>query len=96
MLNQYIKKFGRLHTDKNKKRWNQRTTFRAPHKPLLLLSVLDRFAESAIQSNLIDFDDELVALFNIYWQIVKPPSQRGNIGYPLWHLQSDGFWHLLP
>ena len=96
MLDKTIKSFSHLHTDKNKKRWNQRTAFRAPHKPLVLLAVLDRISEGAIQSNLIEFDDELVELFNIYWQIVKPPSQRGVIGYPLWHLQSDGFWHLLP
>jgi putative restriction endonuclease len=96
MLDEYIKRFGRLHTDKNKKRWDQRTTFRAPHKPRVLLSVLDRFAEGAIQSNLVEFDSELVELFNVYWHIVKPPSQRGVIGYPLWHLQNDRFWHLLP
>ena len=95
MLDKYIKNFGRLHTDKNK-RWGKRLTFRAPHKPLLLLSILDRFAEGALQANLIEFDDDLLALFNIYWHLVDPPSRRGNIGYPLWHLQSDGFWHLLP
>ena len=96
MLDEYITRFGRLHTDKNKNRWNQRTTFRAPHKPLVLLSVLDRVSEGAIQSNLIEFDGELIDLFNIYWRIVDPPSQRGIIGMPLWHLQSDGFWQLLP
>ena len=95
MLNDYITRFGRLHTDRNN-RWTQRLNFRAPHKPLVLLSVLDRISEGAIQSNLFEFDDELVELFNIYWQIVKPPSRRGIIGMPLWHLQSDHFWHLLP
>ena len=82
LIDETIARFGRLHTDKNKKLWDKRTSFRAPHKPLALLSVLDRFAEDAIQTNLIEFDSELVDLSNICWQIVKPPSQRGVVGYP--------------
>ena len=46
-LDDYITRFGRLHTDKNK-RWTQRLNFRAPHKPLVLFSVLDRFAEGML------------------------------------------------
>lgn len=96
MSSSYRKAFRSLNTDKSKSRWDQRTQFRAPHKPLLLLAVLDRFAEGAYQTNLIEFDDDLSELFAIYWTLVDPPSLRGNIAMPLYHLQSDGFWHLLP
>jgi predicted restriction endonuclease len=37
-----------------------------PHKPLLLLAVLDRFAEGSFKSNLIEFDDDLNELFALY------------------------------
>jgi putative restriction endonuclease len=92
----YIQVFSNLKTDKSKSRWYEQTTFRAPHKPLLLLAVSDRFAEGAYSANLIEFDDDLSELFAIYWSLVDPPSVRGNIAMPLYHLQSDGFWHLLP
>lgn len=96
MNEQYIKAFSNLKTDKSKSRWDEQTMFRAPHKPLLLLSVMDRFAEGAYSANLIELDDDLVELFAIYWSIVDPPSVRGNIAMPFYHLTSDEFWHLLP
>lgn len=96
MNEQYIKAFSSLKTDKAKSRWDERTMFCAPHKPLLLLAILDRFAEGAYSTNLIEFDDDLSELFSIYWALVDPPSVRGNIAMPLYHLESDEFWHLLP
>ena len=96
MNEHYIKVFRNLKTNKNKNRWNERTTYRAPHKPLLLLAILDRFAEGAYSANLIEFDDDLSELFTIYWALVDPPSLRGNIAMPLYHLESDNFWYLLP
>jgi len=96
MPENYASRFARLNANINPNFWTASTTYRAPHKPLVLLSVLDLLAEGTIQSNLIEFDDDLVDLFNIYWSIVDPPSQRANIAFPLWHLQSEGFWHLLP
>lgn len=96
MLSHYLSAFSNLRTDSSKTRWNHRTTFRAPHKPLLLLAVLDRFAEIAPVTNLVEFDDDLSELFAHYWALVNPPSIRGNIAMPLYHLQSDLFWHLVP
>ncbi len=94
MCEHYIQAFGKLKTSKSG--WDERTTFRAPHKPLLLLAIFDRFAEGAYSANLIEFDDDLSELFTIYWALVDPPSVRGNVAMPLYHLKSDGFWHLLP
>lgn len=96
MKNHYINLFQNLNTDKSKSRWDKRTMNRAPHKPLVLLAIMDRFAEGAYPTNLIELDDELGELFAIYWALAEPPSLRGNIAMPLYHLQSDKFWHLLP
>lgn len=93
----YLELFQHLNTDKSKSRWSEQTTFRAPHKPLLLLAVMDLFAEGTFTANFIELTPELGELFNLYWAKVMPMDRRrGNIAMPFWHLQSDGFWHLLP
>lgn len=94
----YTQKFAHLNTDKARSRWPDFTHHRAPHKPLLLLAVIDLFAEGRITTNLIELTPELGELFTLYWSRVFPPhtGKRGNIAMPFWHLQSDGFWRLLP
>ena len=47
-LDQYLKIFSRLRTDKNRKRWSALTTYQAPHKPFLLLSIMDLIAQGSI------------------------------------------------
>ena len=96
MIEHYFKKFAKLNANKNRKHWTAVSTHRAPHKPLLLLSVMDLIAEGHLQQNFIELDDELLELFALYWRVVNPPTLRGDITMPFFHLQSEGFWHLLP
>ena len=35
-------------------------------------------------------------LFGRYWERVLPFTRPGNLALPFFHLQGDGFWHLLP
>lgn len=95
-MEHYIQRFARLNANKNRKMWTAVTTHRAPHKPLLLLAVLDLFAQDSLTTNLIELSPDLVEIFDLYWHKVRPPSQRGSILYPFYYLQSEGFWHLLP
>src|SRR5450759_4421533 len=95
-LQNYINQFSHLHTDTNHQRWTPATSFRAPHKPFLLLSILDLFAQGPLQTNLIENTPELGDLFSKYWYILMPPDRRGNIALPFFHLRSSSFWHLLP
>ncbi len=95
-LQHYLHSFTHLHTDVNRKRWSEATHFRAPHKPFLLLSILDLFAQGSIQANLIEITPELGNLFSHYWQILMPPDHRGNMALPFFHMRSGGFWHLQP
>jgi len=53
MLEKYIKKFTNLRTDKNKNRYPATTRHRAPHKPVLLLSVMDLIEQGIITQNLV-------------------------------------------
>ena len=97
MLTAYVNKFANLNTDKSKSRWSEETNYRAPHKPLLLLALLDLFAEGSIKSNLIELSEDLGELFSIYWSKITPQDRLyGNIAMPFFHLRSEGFWYLIP
>lgn len=91
----YLHKFSHLRTDRSAS-WTAATQGQAPHKPILLLSILDLFAQGRILSNLIEVTPELGQLFAAYWSAVMPPERRGNLALPFFHLRSSGFWHLLP
>lgn len=96
-LYSYVKAFQTLNTDRSSSRWDATTRHRAPHKPILLLSVIDRIAEGSIVNNFIELTPNLGELFNLYWSHVRPMGRkRGNIAMPFFHLRSDGFWHLQP
>jgi putative restriction endonuclease len=47
----YLNKLTRLRTDKNRHRWTEATAFRAPHKPLLILLVLNLGSIWEIRNN---------------------------------------------
>ncbi len=95
-LNSWLQKLTQLNANKDRTHWTAVTTHRAPHKPLLLLSIIDLFAQGHIRGNFIALDDELMELFGLYWRAVNPPTRRGDITMPFFHLRSEGFWHLLP
>lgn len=96
MISDYQERFAKLRSDTSRSRWPANTCYRAPHKPLLLLSVMDLVAEGKISTNLIEITPDLGELFTLYWSRVMPPDQRGNLALPFFHLKSDGFWHLMP
>ncbi|MGH3147316.1 MAG: HNH endonuclease, partial [Rubrobacter sp.] len=86
----------RLRTNRNRKVWSEVTAHQAPHKPILLLCVLDLFDSGEISSNLVEITDDLAELFGRYWEHVMPFTRSGNLALPFFHLRGDGFWQLLP
>ena len=86
----YYNCFGNLKTAKMK-------GHSAPHKPLLLLSVLDLIEQGFITSNLIELSDALVNRFkeNTKAYLGNSIIFNPNIGYPFYHLSSELFWELL-
>ena len=66
----------------------------APHKPLLLLTVLDLIEAGEIQTNLIEPTPRLVESFLRYWKHVGIGHTR--VFLPFYHLKTSGFWHLHP
>ena len=95
ILSKYIQLFSKLRTDRTGG-WTDATRGQAPHKPFLLLSVLDLFAQGRIATNLIEITPDIGELFAVYWSKVMPIERRGNLALPFFHLRSSGFWHLLP
>lgn len=84
MLDRYRQAFSKLRTDVSRARWSARTCHRAPHKPLLLLSVMDLLAQGSITSNLIELDPELGGLFALHWAQVLPPGRAGRVPGAHW------------
>ena len=92
----YIKVFSELRTDKNKNRWSTATNSRAPHKPFLLLSILDLISEGLITKEFIEPTFELAETFAGYWQRIMPLGSSGIMAYPFFYMDSEPFWELVP
>jgi putative restriction endonuclease len=60
MIGKYLQMFANLRTDRGRDRYPKITYHRAPHKPFLLLSVMDLIAQGKITENLIEPSFELV------------------------------------
>jgi putative restriction endonuclease len=63
-LSKYLKSFSQRRTYKDRIKWSALTTYQAPHKPFLLLSIMDLIAQGAITHNLIKPSFEQVEIFN--------------------------------
>lgn len=94
-LDDYIAIFSRLRTYKDRNRWSALTRHQAPHKPFVLLSLMDLMAEGVITENFIEPSLELLDTFNRYWARIMPVGARTTMAYPFPRLRTDGFWHLI-
>jgi putative restriction endonuclease len=65
----------------------------APHKPILLLSVMELIEQGTISENKIPYSPELLDTFRRYW-VKMITDRRPNAVMPFFYLRSDGFWHL--
>jgi putative restriction endonuclease len=65
----------------------------APHKPLLLLVVLELGEQGLLPPDELELTPELAFRFATYWSIVAARRrQRPDVRYPFYYLKSDGFW----
>jgi putative restriction endonuclease len=91
----YIKQLGKLRSDAGKDKYPPATLHRAPHKPLLLLAILDLFDQGELTTNFVPLSSELAELFSAYWELVMLTDRVGRLYMPFFHLKNDGFWHLI-
>jgi predicted restriction endonuclease len=76
-LGEYAPRLTNLRTDVNRNHYPNQPGHRAPHKPILLLSVMDLIAEGSVTANFIEFTPDLVEPFSLYWAKVMPRDRRG-------------------
>lgn len=75
--------------------WPKGVNSKAPHKPILLLSILDGIKEGWILSNEIKLSDELIDRFSEYWDLSIAGDKKTSISLPFFHLKSEDFWTLV-
>ncbi len=82
---QWLSKLGKLRVN--------RSQGLAPHKPLLLLVVLEMIENGDQQSQILKLTPELAFRFSQFGTIVAHRrTQRMDIRLPFYHLSSDGVW----
>jgi putative restriction endonuclease len=65
----------------------------APHKPLLLLVIMELADQGRLPEKVLPLTPELAFEFCAYWQIVAyRRTQAPDVRFPFYHLQSDGCW----
>src|SRR5436309_9483025 len=83
---QWIAKFAKLNLDRAR-------GDPAPHKPLLLLVILELAEQGLLPKDVLGLTPELAFRFCTYWSIVvHRRNQRPDVRYPFFHLSSDGIW----
>lgn len=67
----------------------------APHKPILLLSVIDCYNADYINSERIYITAELMAYFKSNWQTYVTTNHTMNFTLPFYHMSREPFWSLV-
>lgn len=90
-MDTYKEYFSELHT-------NTQKGVKAPHKAIMLLSVIDLVEYGVITSNQIEFSERLEQQFQHNWSRYVGQSDvfQPRIGTPFWHLNNEPFWRLVP
>jgi putative restriction endonuclease len=67
---------------------------KTPHKPILLLSILQLIRKGEITTNRIFITPELVLAFKSNWNALVTSNNICTFALPFYHLKSEPFWHL--
>jgi putative restriction endonuclease len=68
----------------------------APHKPILLLSVIGLFEQGVYFNSEIHILPELVSSFKSHWSKLVETNHNQIFALPFYHMSSEPFWKLLP
>ena len=69
----------------------------APHKPILLLAVIESYEEGEIELNWIEITEALLTRFYDLWKLLVKTKNTPNFSLPFYHLSNEkgGFWNLI-
>lgn len=68
----------------------------APHKPILLLSIIEAYEEGIIKDNRVFIKPELVQNFKRIWAELVDTGHHPIFALPFYHMKSESFWELSP
>jgi putative restriction endonuclease len=83
-----------LSANKDSKTWDLRTQQLAPHKPFLLLSIIDGIEIGWIKNSRISLSQDLIETFFRYWKQIMGEDRKTTIALPFFHMDSEPFWKL--
>lgn len=88
-MEHYFDLFKEMNMNKNKNRL-------APHKPILLLTIMKLIENRQIKENHIEPNDNLYNEFDKVWKnvVIHEDGFFSNAWTPFWHMGNEPFWHL--
>ena len=93
MINNLVQKYKRQLQSLN--RASHKSLGKAPHKPILLLSIIQLIHKGEILSNRIYITGELVIAFKSNWNKLVTTKHIPNFSLPFFYLKSEPFWRLV-
>jgi predicted restriction endonuclease len=90
----WIARLAKLKRDKDRNRWSASVKHHAPHKPLLLLCMLNLFESCVSPGGVFALTPEVIRLFRKAWGSLELPGKSPNVALPYVHCQTDGIWEL--
>ena len=91
----WLTKLGKLNPATSRHKLNGKARY-APHKPLLLLCVLDLAENGELKGPELGKTPELCLRFDSYWALGQERwGGRPGLGQPLRYLSNQGFWQAL-
>ena len=68
---------------------------KAPHKGILLLTIIDLYERKLIKGNRINITEELVKHFTFNWNKFVNTEHYKNFALPFYHMKGEPFWQLI-
>src|SRR5665647_1833336 len=68
----------------------------APHKPILLISLIQAYQNGLYTTSEIQILPELVGLFKSNWQSLVETNHQCLFTLPFYYMNSEPFWELVP
>ncbi len=68
----------------------------APHKPILLISIIQSIQQNIYKTNQITIIPELVGLFKSNWSTLVKTNHTCLFTLPFYHMSTESFWNLEP
>lgn len=69
---------------------------KAPHKPVLLLSLIELIGKGIIDTNRVYISSDLLLTYRKNWKKLVSTAHSSNFSLPFFHLRSEPFWYLVP